>query len=263
MMERNPEPTDKLLMLFKPAKENGRMKYLAILTVLTMTVAHAQVVKPNALEDEFRLDPTLKPGIVDYSEKNVTNGKLFKVNSQEEFKLTKSKPHPDKLEIYQLKMEEINGKVKKVESYVELEKQPLGKVRSITKCGIHGTKGGCQQYTKPFCRKLINDESLVESKPVSWWKDVYKDKEVFNLKSEILRKLTALHSESKNDLGEDPVKRKYKEKLAPIYPNADSNFDKQKIIGDIRKCKEIIAEFKEDRVNSQSTSRSAASSSEQ
>lgn len=259
MVELIPEPPDKLLNDFPPAKEIERMKYLAILTVLTMSLAHAGTVKPKALEDEFRLDPTLKKGIVDYSEKNVSNGKLFKVNSQEEFKLTKGKNHPDKLEIYQLKMEKVNGELKKLESYVEMEKEPLGKIKTITKCGIHGTKGGCQQYTRPFCLKLINEERMVDTKPVTWWKDVYKEKDVFNLKSELLSKLTALHNESKNDLGEDPVKREYKEKLAPVYPNADSYFDKQKIVGDIRKCKEIIAEFKEDSVNSQSNSRSAAS----
>lgn len=242
------------------------MKYLAIFAALAMTSAFAQEIKPKALDDEFRLDSnlkSLKKGIVDYSEKPVNNGKLFKVNSQEEFKLTKGKTHSDKLEVYQLKMEEINGKIKKQESYVELEKQPLGKIKSITKCGIHGTKGGCQQYTKPFCKKLIDDERMVETKPVKWWKDVYKDKEVFSLKTEILSKLTSIHNESKNDLGEDPVKPKYKEKLAPIYPNPDSYFDKEKVIGDIRKCKEIIAEFKEESVNSQSNNRAAASSSEQ
>ena len=136
-------------------------------------------------------------------------------------------------------------------------------MKTITKCGIHGTKGGCQQYTKPFCKKLIDDERMVDTKPVTWWKDVYKDKEVFNLKSEILSKLTALHNESKRDLGEDPKKPEFKEKLAPVYPNADSNFNKEKIIGDIRKCKEIIAEFKEDRVNSQSTRTAVNNSTEQ
>lgn len=239
------------------------MKYLAILTALSMTAAFAQEIKPKALEDEFRLDPTLKKGIVDYTEKNVSNGKLFKVNKAEEFKLTKGKTHPDKLEVYQLKMEKINGELKKVESYVEMEKMPLGKIKAITKCGIHGQKGGCQQYTKPFCRYLIDKERDIEGKPVVWWKEKYREKEVFNVKSEILAKLNSLHQESKNDLGEDPVTAEFKQKLSPVYPNPDAHFDKQKIIGDLRKCKEIIAEFKEDAVNSQPNNRSAASNSQQ
>lgn len=221
------------------------MKFFAVAALLAAFNVYAQEAN-IALEDNFKVAPDLqKPNNSDYQEKPVNDGKLFHKHSENELKITKGKESSDKLEIYQLKMEKLNGKLEKFEQIVEVDKTDSNKVKSILKCGGH-SKGGCQAYTPGFCKKLLQEDKLNEkitkdgeAKTLEFYKELYKEKEAFEPKSEMLSKLSALNEKAINDSGIQPNNKEIKDNLKPVYPSPLVLFKKEKIQGDIAECRKF------------------------
>lgn len=228
------------------------MKFFALLSFIAVASAHA-VVTPVSLEDGFELSPKLeKAPSSDYEEKSGSNGKVFKKNTESQFNVTKGKESSDKLEVYQLKMEKINGKVEKSEQIVELDKEGKGEVKSILKCGgnkvVDGQvmKGGCQSYSEGFCKNLLEKENieakiveLGEPKALEFYKEIYKQNDVYEVKTAKLEKLREFNDSTRNEVGEEPKDKDIKEKVRPIYPPMNEIFVKKKIHDDILLCRKV------------------------
>lgn len=224
------------------------MKFISLIALLSMSLAQAQEAEPVVLEDGFKLSPKLeKPSNSEYEEKVLSDGKIFKKNSNDKFKVTKSLENSEKHDVYQLKLEKINGKIEKVESLVELDKNQIGKMKSTVKCGFHNhpnAKGGCQRYTQKFCKKLLDNKNKIkesnENEAMVFYKDLYKSEDAFDLKNDDLQKLSSMNDSSVKDIGEEPVSKELKEKIKPIYPMASMNFKKPKVKYDITYCKKLM-----------------------
>lgn len=227
------------------------MKYLLLICSLSISTVFAQEVKLKALDDDFKLAPSLEKGNSDYDVKSTNQGKIFKKNSPNVFKITKGKESLDKIEVYQLKLEKNGDKVEKVEKFVEVDKESLGKIKTLYKCrmssGENG-KGGCQRYTKPFCSKLVEEKSKVdESKPEemkNYFKNIYTLKGVYGLKSDEIAKIHKFNQDSRKDLNEEPMNDALKSKISSIYPPVSTHFTVEKIKHDIAECEKVKNDFK-------------------
>lgn len=245
------------------------MKYFALIALVAAVNVYAQEAnsqsnsQPNnqALVDNFKVDPDLKKGVnSQYSEKMTPEGKLFHKSGPNDFSVTKGKKNSaDNLDVYQLKMEHKDGKLEKLEQIVEMDKVQKGKVNSVFKCGSH-TKGGCQSFTQSFCKKLLENDKLEdklskdgEPKTLEFYKDLYKEKQVFEPKVEYLSKLQALNEKAVNDVGTKPNNKDLEKNLKPVYPSPLVLFKKEKIHGDIAECKKLANSWaeKNDSGNSQ------------
>ena len=252
------------------------MKYFTLVTILALSAtSYAQDIKPNVLEDNFKLSPKLEKGpSADYEEKSVDqNNKLFKKNTDEKFNITKGKEHSDKLEIYQLKMEKKNGQIEKSEKLVEFDKTDLGKIRKLTKCRhvTHLSKKlvGCQSYSENFCKELIKEKDWNskitkdgDAKTLDFYKNLYKQKDSFDMKSAELAKLKSMNEGSRAELGEEPKSAEIKGKLSPVYPNAAASFDIDKVKADIAECDNVKNDWKVQKVSSSEDSSETASSAQ-
>lgn len=231
------------------------MKYFALFALVAAFNVCAQDSNSQAnsqannepLVDSFKVDPDLKKGAnSQYSEKMTSEGKLFHKSGPNDFSVTKGKKNSsDNLDVYQLKMEKVNGKLEKLEQIVEMDKVQKGKVNSVFKCGSH-TKGGCQSFNESFCKKLLENDKLDEKlskdgepKTLEFYKDLYKEKQVFEPKVEFLSKLQALNEKAVNDVGTKPNNKDLENNLKPVYPSPLVLFKKEKIHGDIAECKRM------------------------
>ncbi len=249
------------------------MKYFAMVTLFALsTSVYAQEIKPKVLDDDFKLSPKLEKGSsADYEEKTLDqNNKLFKKNTEEKFNITKGKEHSDKMEIYQLKMEMKNGKIEKSEKLVEFDKVEVGKIKKLTKChhvDNHSKKMvGCQSYSETFCKELIKEKDWNSKitkdgnvKTLDFYKELYKQKDSFDVKSADLSKLKVMNETSRAEIAEEPKSLDIKGKLSPIYPSAVANFSIDKVKNDISECDNIKNDWKVEKVNSEDSTATASS----
>lgn len=230
------------------------MKFFALAALLTTVSVFAQ---PNSqsnnqpLIDNFKVDPELeKPVNSQYSETLTPEGKLFHKSGPNNYSVTKGKKNSsDNLDVYQLKMEHINGTLEKHEQIVEMDKVQKGKVNNIFKCN---NKKGCQTYNESFCKKLLENEKLDEKitkdgepKTLEFYKELYKEKQVFEPKVEYLSKLQTLNDKAINDVGSKPNNKEFEKNLKPVYPTPLVLFKKDKIHGDITECKKLANSWAE------------------
>ena len=244
------------------------MKYFALLALITSVNVYSQ----EALVDSFKVDPDLqKDTNSQYSEKMTTEGKLFHKSGPNDFSITKGKKNSmDNLDVYQLKMEKKNGKLEKLEQIVEMDKVQKGKVNSVFKCGVNN-KGGCQTFNHSFCKKLLEHEKLDEKlskdgepKTLEFYKELYKEKQVFEPKVEYLSKLQALNEKAIQEVGTKPNNKDLENNLKPVYPSPLVLFKKEKIHGDIAECKKLANSWSEknDSGNSQPNAVAGSSSAQ-
>lgn len=251
------------------------MKYFALITLFALSTAYAQEIKPNVLDDDFKLAPKLEKGNgADYEEKKIDqNNKLFKKNTDDKFNITKGKEHSDKMEIYQLKMEKKNGEIEKSEKLVEFDKNDLGKIKKLTKCRhVHHLSKkmvGCQSYSEPFCKELIKEKDWNgkiakdgNAAALEFYKELYKQKDSFDLKSAELAKLKAMNEASRAEIGEEPKSAEIKGKLSPVYPSAAASFDIEKVKVDIAECDNVKNDWKIERVAGSDEAAATASSAQ-
>lgn len=249
------------------------MKYFTLVTLFTLsTSVYAQEIKPNVLDDDFKLSPKLEKGSsADYEEKTLDqNNKLFKKNTDEKFNITKGKEHSDKMEIYQLKMEKKNGKIEKSEKLVEFDKNEIGKIKKLTKCHHVDNQSkkmvGCQSYSETFCKELIKEKDWNSkitkdgsAAALEFYKELYKQKDSFDVKSAELSKLKAMNETSRAELAEEPKSLDIKGKLSPVYPSAVASFNIDKVKNDIEECDSVKNDWKVQRVDSEDSTATASS----
>ncbi len=165
------------------------MLTLVLALLLVSTAAFSQAVKTHVLEDEFRLDPELQKGVLDYEEKKLKDMKLFKKNNLSEYKVTSALEFKDQISVYQLKLEKSGSRVFKTERYAELLRHPLGQVKFLLKCHKNEVKGDCQTYTGPFCRELLKEKDWFSRlntdglrKTLDFYKNIYVEKGAMEVK---------------------------------------------------------------------------------
>lgn len=249
------------------------MKYFTLVTLFALsTTVSAQEIQPKVLDDDFKLSPKLEKGnSSEYEEKKLDqNNKLFKKNTEDKFNITKGKEHSDKMEIYQLKMEKKNGKIEKSEKLVEFDKTEIGKIKKLTKChhvDHHSKKMvGCQSYSENFCKELIKEKDWNSkitkdgnAKTLDFYKELYKQKDSFDMKSDELAKLKAMNEASRAEIGEEPKSLDIKGKLSPVYPSAIANFNIDKVKHDISECDNVKNDWKVEKVDSEDSTATASS----
>lgn len=218
------------------------MKFLLLGSLFVMSNAFATM----ALEDGFSVDPELKKSSSSkYEEKGGVNNKVFKVNNKDEFKVTKGKEHGDKLDVYQMKIEKKGSEIQKIEKVIEFDKKKQGKIESLTKC--ENVKCSCcQTYTHTFCDKLLKEDKVEEKfnkdgeeKALTFYKNLYVEKDAFGAKADKISKLQSLNDISIKDVGEKPNSKEIEQNIKPIYASAEASFKKDKIKADIAECKLI------------------------
>jgi hypothetical protein len=233
------------------------MKFLPFMAlfILPNVYGNEMEITPNALEDGFKLNPKLEKSVgSEYESKMLPNKKkVFKKIDDRKYKISMDKETSQSLDVYQLKIEKMGEKVEKTEQVVEFDKSSPGKMKQVHKC-MSRSKGGCQSYSRKLCKKLIGQEreldqkiaSEGERKAIDDFKETYRSENAYEFNSAHLAKLKAMNDQSVAEVGEKPSAPEMKEKLKPIYPAPSVSFDVEKIKTDIRYCKKIDNDWKEE-----------------
>lgn len=240
------------------------MKYFTLIALAASMSVFAQTNSAQtspALEDHFAIKQNNieKPVNSQYEEKTVSDGKVFHMETETAYSITKGKKNSmDNLDVYQLKMEQINGKLEKFEQVVEMDKEEAGKVKSVFKCGMGGKKGGCQAYSIGFCEKLLKEDKIDEklskdgeAKTLEFYKKLYKEKDAFEPKNIEIAKLREFNEKAVLDVGKTPNKKELKDNLKPVYPSPLVLFKKEKIKDDIAECRKLGGIWVKPKANSQ------------